>query len=148
MADMEVDREGAPAQDPATICNVTRSYSREDTLESHTLALPHFSRAAMCVRSAHSPLARISHVVCLAPPQGAGLGSKLTVVSDPSSRFSLQTSFFVLSLGSYQSPPLPQKLLGCPPRFRTPRPHPGKPLNWGREPHLRPTLQLMATPDT
>lgn len=41
------------------------------------------------------------------PPGGAGLGSKLTVVSDPSSRFSLQTSFFILSLGSYQSPPLP-----------------------------------------
>lgn len=40
-------------------------------LESHTLSRPHFNQAVTSVPFAHSPLARISHMVC--PSQGRGL---------------------------------------------------------------------------
>lgn len=46
-------------------------------LESHTLSLPHFNQAVTCVPFAHSPLARISHMVC--PSQGRELAGKCEV---------------------------------------------------------------------
>lgn len=69
--------------------------------ESHTLSLPHFSQAVKCVPSAHSPLARVSHVVC--PSMGAGKCEEWmeslvsTPMSDTSSILSQQTGFLSVS---------------------------------------------------
>ena len=46
-------------------------------LESYTLSRPHFNQVMTSVPFAHSPLARISHMVC--PSQGRGLTGKCGV---------------------------------------------------------------------
>lgn len=119
-------------RDPATIHNVTRCHSREDTFGRYIWSHWLFDILARKCYISLLPIAHWLELVMWSVPAGAGKRGEQRehvlslTTSATGSVLSQQTSFLVLSeQGPHRSLPRPQKLLRCALEMPTPGPHPG-----------------------